>query len=350
MNQDQNHSSQSQPFEGQPMQGHSAHQYYPPSQPQRSGRSWMIPIAISIGCLPWMLLFLIGLAALVGLALGGMEENGDHVALIHVSGTITAGSNSIFDGGIAGSETIIKQLERARKEEKAKAIVLRINSPGGSAAGSEEVYASIRKIVKEGKPVYVSMGDAAASGGYYIASAADRIYADANSLTGSIGVIIDVADLSGLYKKIGLTPQTITSGKFKDMGTSNRPMTTEERALLKTIVTDIYNNFLRAVARGRGMDEAEVRKIADGRVLTGSQALKAKLIDEIGGLQAAIEDAAKRGGIKGTPKVVDYSRGSFFENFFGSSDSKAFLEDRAIREMMRRIVERHGQTCEWRGL
>ncbi|MHB9038709.1 MAG: signal peptide peptidase SppA, partial [Armatimonadota bacterium] len=257
-------------------------QYAPCPPPQPKPRYW-IPIVIVLGGL--FLLFLFGVV-LVGAIVAGMGgaggavERGAHVALIRVDGVITAGSSggSPFGNSVSGSEDLVEQLERARKSGDAKAIVIRINSPGGSPAGSEEVYNEIERVRKSGKVVYTSMGDVAASGGYYIASPCTKIFSDANTITGSIGVIFSTADMSELYKKIGYRPEVVKSGKFKDIGSPNRAITPDERALIQGIVDTTYINFVNAVSKGRKMPFEQVKKIADGRVFTGDQAIKLKLV------------------------------------------------------------------------
>ena len=268
-----------------------------------------------------------------------VSDYGKHVAVIRVTGVITAGKSEtgLFSGSTSGSEDLIAQLERARKNKDAKAILLRINSPGGSPAGSEEVYNAIMRVRRSGKVVYTSMADIAASGGYYIASASDRIYADSSTLTGSIGVIWSVADMSGLYDKIGFKPQVIKSGRFKDTGSPDRPLTPDEKALLHNIVMETYDQFVKAVAEGRRMPEAEVRKMADGRLFTGSQALRAKLVDRLGGMHEAVRAAARAGGIKGEPKVVEYKRRTSFSDIFGMESERAATE--AERQIGKQLIE-----------
>lgn len=314
--------------------------YYYPSQPayppppRRKNWLWVIPVGLG-GCL---LLAIIGIM-FFGLLfkglwdLGEVSERGKHIALIRVDGIITAGRSEagFFSGATSGSEDLIAQLERARKNKSVAAIVLRINSPGGSPAGSEEVYNEIMRVRRAGKIVYTSMADVAASGGYYIASASDRIYADSSTLTGSIGVIWSTADMSGLYKKIGYNPQTVKSGKFKDIGSSSRPLTPEERALLQGIIMETYGQFVNDVAEGRRLPVAEVKKIADGRILTGSQAMKVKLVDRLGGMHEAVRAAARAGGIKGEPKVVEYRRRTSFSDILGMESERAAGEaERAV--------------------
>ena len=296
----------------------------PPPQPRRGNNwLWVIPVSLVVGCLPWLIIAIIFIvAACAGMSSfgGSVTERGEHIALIRITGVITSGRSvtSMFSDSTAGSDDLIDQLEKARKNKSVKAIVLRINSPGGSPAASEEVYKELMRIRADKKPIYTSMADVAASGGYYIAAASDKIYADDSTLTGSIGVIWDVADMSGLFKKIGYSPQVVKSGKFKDIGSSNRPLTPEERTLLQGIVMDTYEQFVKAVATGRKLPVSEVKKIADGRIFTGSQARHVKLVDDIGGIQDTINAAAKAGGIKGEPKVVEYKRRLSFSDIMSS--------------------------------
>ncbi len=310
-------------------------------------RSYLVPIGIGLGagCLVLVFAFfalMIGFVVAAGLR--GGDGRGGNVALIRVTGTITGGKSGIglLSGSAVGAEDVVNQLERARKDKKIKAIVIRINSPGGSAAGSEEVWREIMRVRKSGKPVYASMADVAASGGYYIASACDRIYADASTITGSIGVIFSGADLSELYDKIGLRPEVIKSGKFKDIGSPARPLTSEERVLLQNIVNGMYATFVRSVAEGRKMALSEVKKLADGRIFTGEQAVKLKLIDEIGGLRETTLAAAMAGGIKREPRVVEYGRGGFWSSVFGGDEEAlSQLEQTVVREMLNTLLEKN---------
>jgi protease-4 len=185
-----------------------------------------------------------------------------------------------------------------------KAIVLDINSPGGSVGAVQEVYSAIERVRKEKKiPVVALFDDVAASGGYYIASACDQIVAHPGTLTGSIGVIFNTTNMEGLFGKIGVKMDPIKSGKFKDIGSPSRAMTKDEHDLLQALIMDAYGQFVTAVATGRKMSEADVRKLADGRVFSGSQALQNKLVDAVGDSQDAIELAGKLGGISGKPKL-----------------------------------------------
>lgn len=332
----------SAPFQqAQPQYAPPQYGAYPPPPRPANGRNWIIPVALGIGCLPWALLFFLFLGAIIS-GIGGGVGKGD-VALIHITGAITGGESKggILSGATVGSEDVIQDMEKIRKKSGIKAVVLRINSPGGSAAGSEEIYNEIIRLRKSGKIVYASMGDMAASGGYYIASACDKIYADANTLTGSIGVIFSLADMSDLYKKIGYKAETIKAGKYKDIGSPNRPLTAEERAMLQGLVNDTYTNFMTAVANGRKMPLSKVKQLAEGRIYSGNSALKAGLIDKIGGLRETEAAVAKQAGIKGQAEVVEYGGGGLFGSFSGSdSDSSAEnLKDAMRREFLKKLVE-----------
>lgn len=222
-----------------------------------------------------------------------------------------------LEGTIMGSKNTVSQLKEYAKDRSVKAIVLRINSPGGAVAPSQEIYEEVRKVAAR-KKIVVSMGSVAASGGYYVASAATRIIADPGTLTGSIGVIMEIPNVAGLMNKIGLKTEIIKSGKNKDMGTPFRAMKPEERKILQGVMDNVHNQFIRAVAKGRKMKIADVRKLADGRVFTGEQALKLGLVDQLGSFEDAIRTAARLAGISGEPQVVEKeNKFSFFDILSG---------------------------------
>jgi protease-4 len=206
-------------------------------------------------------------------------------------------------GVIVASKEIIDQLIDFRDDDTVKAIVLRVDSPGGGVGPSQEIYEEVRKAVKI-KPVVVSMGSVAASGGYYIAAPARRILANPGSITGSIGVIMEFTNFQELLQKIGLRSDVVKSGEHKDIGSPIRPMTDSDRKILQTMIDDVHAQFVDAVAEGRKMDPDIVRSLADGRIFTGRQAMAAGLVDELGNLQDAIDLAAELAGIEGEPKVV----------------------------------------------
>jgi protease-4 len=230
---------------------------------------------------------------------------GDKVAIIPI------------DGEILGSREAIEALHRYARNTSVKAMVVRINSPGGAIAPSQEIYKEIRNVrARSGKPIVASLDSVAASGGYYIASACDRIVSNPGSITGSIGVILQWMQTKDLLAWAKLKPQTITSGPMKAAGSPFQDLTDEERAYLQSIVTQLHSQFVRAVAAGRKgkLTEAEVGKIADGRVFTGEQALDLKLVDQLGNLDDAIGVAGKLAGMHGRPGTIypkKRSRGLF---------------------------------------
>ena len=208
-----------------------------------------------------------------------------------------------IQGVISNPAPIVDTLDSFQKSSKIKAIVLRIDSPGGGVAATQEIYQEIRKVRKT-KKVIASMGSMAASGGLYVAVAADQVVANPATVTGSIGVIMQMVNVEDLLAKVGLSPVVIKSGRYKDIGSSARPMTEEERTLLQHIVDEMHRQFIDDVARGRGMEHQEVSRIADGRIFTGREALKLGLIDRIGNFKDAVKLAAKLSGLKGSPKLI----------------------------------------------
>lgn len=240
------------------------------------------------------------------------------IAIINITGAIVSGTGEggIFSQGGAGSQNIIDQIKEIEDDEDIEGVIIRIDSPGGSAAASQEVGEAIQDLKDSGKIVYTSMGDVAASGGYWIAAKTDKIYANPATMTGSIGVIIEIQNLAELYKKVGVKPQVIKSGKHKDIGSSSRPLETSEKNILKAMVMDIYDQFVDVVVEGRKINRKEVLKIADGRVFTGRQALKLKLVDELGTLDDAIDDLAEELDIEGEPEIYQFEE-SPFDKFFG---------------------------------
>ena len=222
-------------------------------------------------------------------------------------------------GVIADPKPVILQLKRFRKDKNVKAIVLRIDSPGGGVGPSQEIYAEVKKTTRV-KKVVASMGAIAASGGYYVGAAADHIIANPGTITGSIGVIMEFANAEELFKRIGVSAIIIKSGDYKDTGSPLRKMTPEERKLLEGFVGNVHQQFVTAVAEGRKMSEETVRAIADGRIFSGQQAQELGLLDSLGNMEDAIALAAELGGIKGEPSVVygEKKRFSVLEFILGS--------------------------------
>lgn len=204
---------------------------------------------------------------------------------------------------IVDAKDYIARIKTFSENEAIKAIVIRVDSPGGAVAPSQEIYREIRKAAA-GKPVIASMGTIAASGGYYIAAAADKIVANPGTITGSIGVILGYTNFEKLFEKIGLYPVVIKSGQYKDIASPVREMTPEEKALLQQFSDGVHNQFIEHVAEGRGMAVDEIRQIADGRIISGETALALGLVDRLGNLEDAIEWAGREGGIKGAIDTV----------------------------------------------
>ena len=210
-----------------------------------------------------------------------------------------------IQGMLMDSQNIVRQLSNYRHNPNVRGIVLRIDSPGGAVAPAQEIYNEIMKLKADHKTVYASMGTVAASGGYYIACAANYVLANPGTLTGSIAAVMAFSNFEELTDKIGVKPIIIKSGKYKDVGSPLRGMKPEERKILQSVVDDVHQQFVQAVAKGRGLPVSEVNEIADGRIMTGQQALTLKLVDEMGGLEKTIELLAKKIGVEGRPKVIE---------------------------------------------
>jgi protease-4 len=239
---------------------------------------------------------------------------GEKIALIRI------------EGMIMDSKDTVDEIKEYVKDPSIKAIVMRIDSPGGAVAPAQEIYEEIRKTVKK-KKVIVSMGSIAASGGYYIASPATKIVANPGTLTGSIGVIMEIPNIEGLMNKLGIKTEVVKSGRHKDMASLFRGIKKEEREILQNVLDDIHDQFIKAVAEGRKMLYDDVKKIADGRIFTGEQALKAGLIDELGSLEDAVQTAAKLSGIKGEPVVISKKeRFSLINLLRGSKELKELID------------------------
>jgi len=212
----------------------------------------------------------------------------------------------LLEGTINESRRTIQSLKEFGDAERIKGVVVRIDSPGGGVVPTQEIYEEIRKLKKK-KPVIASLGGMATSGGYYIASACHQIVANPGTLTGSIGVIIQLANVEGLMQKLGLEGYNVKSGPHKDMGSPLRPLSPEGRAILQSVVDNVHGQFVRAVASGRSMEESKVRELADGRIYSGEQAMAIGLVDSLGNMDDAIDLVAKRAGIEGVPQVI-YAR------------------------------------------
>jgi len=259
------------------------------------------------GCVLGVLIGVVLIVVVVWLISELGSIKGNRVGQIDIKGTILS------------SQETLKQIKDFRKESAVKAILLRIDSPGGAVAPSQEIYREIRRTAQN-KPVVASLGSVAASGGYYIASAASCIVANPGTITGSIGVIIHLPNLRDLFGKIGYQMTTIKSGKFKDVGNPARDMTPEEKELLQTTIDETYRQFVHDVASARNLPEEHVRAIADGRVIMGEKALELKLIDQLGNFEDAVIKAGELGKIEGEPEVqkAKKAKPSILELLIGS--------------------------------
>ena len=251
-------------------------------------------IFIGLGVIAALLIFFFGILSLNGRYSGGKSSRlafGDKIAIVEVKGVISQSSG------------IIEELQQYVDDRDVKAIILRIDSPGGGVGPSQEIYREVMKI-RPKKKVVTSMGSVAASGGYYIASASDLIVANPGTITGSIGVIMQFSNFEELLKKIGIKGVVLKSGEHKDIGSPFREMTQEEKKIMQEVLDNVHQQFIQAVADGRKLDRAKVAEIADGRILTGEQAKNLGLVDQMGNLQDTIEITAKMVGISGKPNVI----------------------------------------------
>jgi len=249
----------------------------------------------------------------------GITEN--KVAVISLSGPIQWESSGLFFGGNVITPAFVRsELKKAKNDLGVKAIVIQINSPGGSVAASQEIVNLLEQVKK---PVVVSMSDLAASGGYYISAGADKIVALPGTLTGSIGVISEVPNLKGLFDKLGIDMQVFIAGKHKDMYGGFRDMTPEEEVIMQEMTDQLYDQFIQVVAEGRNLSQDNVRELATGQLYTGVQAKELGLVDEVGGIQTAIDSAASLAGIS-EPAVEYYERQvpSLLDSLLGMSWQK----------------------------
>jgi protease IV len=251
--------------------------------------------------------------------IGGNLMTSQKVAVIYVQGTMVTGD--ISTGlGYAASEEISQNIRNAVADKNVKAIVLRIDSPGGSPAAAQEIVDEIKKAQVHGVPVVISMGDTAASAAYYISAPANYIIANPSTVTGSIGVIWVFQNMSASYKANGIDYQIIKSGEMKDMGSPWRGLTDAETEYANTVVMEVYDEFVSDVSKGRNISTSDVKALADGRIYTGTRAKQLKLVDGLGDLYDAIDKAAELGGIKGEPKV-EYMNKASLSNLLLGSDS-----------------------------
>lgn len=286
--------------------------------PPRSRKAlwWTLGIVAVVA----VLLTCCALTMFLALGSGGSVATGDSVAVIYIDSQISGVSANGFSGGSITPEGVISQLKQAENDDAVKAIMLRIDSPGGTASASEEIAIEVARLKK---PTIASIADVGASGAYMIASQCDEIMSTNSSAVGSIGVIIEIGDYSELAKKLGVKFIAVHEGEFKDAGSPWRGLTTTETAMLQSDAKLTYDNFIAIVAKGRGVSEPEIRKLATGWAWPGSKAKELGLVDRIGNYTDAVNRAGKLGRIVGEPVVVTYSNeslGTLFQDLTGLID------------------------------
>lgn len=258
-----------------------------------------IPLLISLHAI-------VILMALFSIMRGAPERSSpkNQIVVIPIEGIISMEAGALHQGLTV--ESIVKKLKSIREDDDVKAVIFRINSPGGSVGAVQEIYREIEKLKEKGKIVVSSFQEVSASGGYYIAAAGDWIVLNPGTLTGSIGVIMQLPNVSGLFQKIGISMETIKSGAFKDAGSPFRQLTTKEKQYFTTVIMDSYQQFFDAVKKGRKMEDNALKELADGRIFSGQMAVQNKLADQLGGLEEAIEKAKSLAQISVKPQIVYY--------------------------------------------
>jgi protease-4 len=261
-------------------------------------RTWIV-LLLSVAGVVLLFFITIGIVAAVSLAglVGGdydeeaiLGEGAEKIAIVRVDGQIHGGESDpgLFGGRGAGARDVIGQIRQAMEDDTVQGVILRVDSPGGAVVASDEIARAVRRL-RERKPVVASMGDLAASGGYYIASQAQRIIANPGTITGSIGVIAILPNLEGTASKLGIQPVVITAGELKDVGSPFREMRPQERDLYQRLLDEAHTQFIEAVARGREQEPTEIRELADGRPYSGLQAERNGLVDDLGDLEDAYD-------------------------------------------------------------
>jgi protease-4 len=285
-------------------------------------RTWPWVVVIVLVLCMFSLCGCLILGAVVSRRPRGSSMGPGTVAVIKVYGAILSGDSSVGLNAESGaySGRIIADLEKAAENPMIKAIVLDVDSPGGSVVASADIH---RALLECPKPVVTSMGETAASGGYYIAAATQYIVARPATLTGSIGVIWQFTDASALLEKLGIEFRSIKSGSFKDQGSIARPLSEQEVAMLQAIIDEAYDDFVQVIVEGRDLSEAQVRSIADGRVFSGRQAVALGLVDAEGNLDDAIAKAAELGGIEGEPAIYYYEQAPSLRDILGGFSMRA---------------------------
>lgn len=251
------------------------------------------------------------------------------IAVLEINGTIqdNGGASSLLGGEAYDHRAFLKEIDKAKDDISVKGILLRVNSPGGGVYESAEIHKKLEEVKKAKKTIYVSMGSMAASGGYYVSTPANKIFASPETLTGSLGVIMQSLNYSKLADNLGIKYETIKSGKYKDIMSPNRDMTKDERSIMQSMVDNSYEGFVKVISEGRGMSKKDVKKIADGRVYDGTQAKANGLVDELGYYEDALKAMKKNEkGLKGA-KVISYSQSFGWNSLLNMSATKLFKSE-----------------------
>lgn len=280
-----------------------------------------------------IVLVIVLLLGILGFCVGDDAENaadmdGENIAVLHIEGTIQADSGDSFSESTYNHSWVLEQIDTLIENPDNEGLILFIDSPGGSVYETDEVYLKLLEYKKTGRPLYSAMGSMATSGGYYLSAPADKIIANRNCWTGSIGVTLGTMyDISGLLDKYGIKTETITSGDNKAMGSSVEPMTAEQREIFQSLVDESYDQFVGIVADGRHMSEEKVRKLADGRIYTAKQAVDNGLVDEIGTLEDAISDMKENYDLQDCEtNELQYESDDFFSSLFAKLSAASSTE------------------------
>jgi protease-4 len=295
------------------------------------------PLLIIGGTAAALGLLFVGVLSLASFLSGGSSPSGPlsvvgggAVALVRIEGLLIT------------SESVVEELNEYAEDGFVRAIVLRIDSPGGGVVASQEIFNAVRNAKKKGKKIVASLGSVAASGGYYVAAAADTIVANPGTLTGSIGVKMEFANVEKLLEKIGVKGMVVKAGEYKDVGSPFRDMTDPEKQLLQGVIDDVHGQFIDAVAEGRNLPATDVKAIADGRIFTGRQALALKLVDELGDLEDSVRIAGTLAGIKGKPRIVEKKKKVPFLDYL-KEESSAW-----VREVMMQALGGSAVSLQYR--
>ncbi|ERN52426.1 signal peptide peptidase SppA [Alkalihalophilus marmarensis] len=276
------------------------------------------------------------------------DDFGNSIVVLELNGVIqdTGDAVSIFDAQGYRHQAFLSQIEHAAKDSSVQGLIIRVNTPGGGVVESAEIHEKIVEVQEEyNKPVYISMGSMAASGGYYIAAPADKIVASPQTITGSLGVIMESINIAELAENYGIKFNTIKSGEYKDIMSATREMTEGDRAILQSLIDESYDEFVRIISEGRNMSENEVRQLADGRIYTGNQALEIDLVDELGSLDDTI--AMMREDLGANYSVIKYEADTGLYSLFSMTAAKMLSSNNELASIEQLITERRAPTLKY---